>query len=140
MDHEAYINHLKKSKSHWLSLIFSNFSKIISETVGSPISFLTAVLFIVVWLVSGPFFHFSENWQLIVNTGTTIITFLIVFLIQHTQNRDTEIINLKLDELIKGHKGSKNSIIDLSQLSDEELKELEKSYKKLCDTRKCKNK
>jgi len=127
------IEQLKASKAHWLSLWFSSFSKLASDVVGSPFIFLLAVLLILGWLISGPLFNYSETWQLIINTGTTIITFLIVFLIQHTQNRDTEIINLKLDELIKGHRGSNNTIMDLSQLSDEELKELEKNYQKLCN-------
>lgn len=124
-----------QKKKQSLSLFFSLFAKTVADMVGNAYAFLTATLLIVVWLISGPYFHYSDTWQLIINTGTTIITFLIVFLIQNTQNRDTEIINIKLDELIKGHKGAKNSIIDLKKLSDEELKALEETYKQLCDKR-----
>src|SRR5215208_7378229 len=98
----------KNDKAQIISLLFSNFSKKTSEIVGHPFSFILAMLIILTWLVAGPFFKFSDTWQLLINTGTTIITILIVFLIQHTQNRDTEILNLKLDELIKGHKGADN--------------------------------
>lgn len=121
--------------SHKFSLFFSLFAKHVSDVVGNPFAFILALLFIIVWLMMGPYFHYSDTWQLVVNTATTIITFLIVFLIQHTQNRDTEIINLKIDELIKGHKGARNTIIDLSRLSDEELQELEDAYNKLCRKR-----
>jgi len=87
---------------------------------------------IVVWAASGPTFRFSDTWQLVINTGTTIITFLMVFLIQNTQNRDSRAIHLKLDELIKALRGARNSVIDLERLSDDQLKKLEEEYKKLC--------
>lgn len=122
----------KSSKKSQVSLAFSLFAKYIAAIVGNALSFLIAVFIIILWLLAGPFFHYSDTWQLIINTGTTIVTFLIVFLIQHTQNRDTEIINLKLDELIKGHRGADNSKLDLSSLSDEELRDLEEHYKKIC--------
>lgn len=93
---------------HQFSLFFSVFAKKVSDVVGSPIVFMLALVFILVWLLVGPYFHYSDAWQLVINTGTTIVTFLIVFLIQHTQNRDAEIINLKIDELIKGHKGARD--------------------------------
>lgn len=125
----------KKDKHKKLNLYFTQFAKWISDIVGNAISFSAAIFFIIIWLIAGPFFHYSDTWQLVINTATTIITFLIVFLIQHTQNRDTEILNLKLDELIKGHKGARNSIIDLNKLTDDELKNLEKEYEKLCDKR-----
>lgn len=124
---------MRKAKKHKLSLLFSNFAHYTSEFIGSPIIFIVACLFIIGWIASGPIFHYSDTWQLIINTSTTIITFLIVFLLQHTQNRDTEILNLKLDELIKGNSGAKNTVIDLSEMSDDELKELEKAYKTICN-------
>jgi low affinity Fe/Cu permease len=88
---------------------------------------------LVVWAVSGPFFHFSDTWQLIINTGTTIITFLVVFLIQNTQNRDAKALHLKLDELIRSHVPARNDMIDIEKLSDEELDELEKRYAAICE-------
>lgn len=111
--------------------IFSGFSKMVTDYVGSAWSFTIAFSLVVIWLITGPLFHFSNTWQLIINTGTTIVTFLMVFLIQHTQNRDNAILNLKLDELIKAHKEASNTAIDLSHLSNEELLFLEKKYKKL---------
>ena len=90
--------------------------------------FIAAVVVLVAWAISGPFFHFSDTWQLIINTGTTIITFLVVFLIQNTQNRDAKALHLKLDELIRSHSPAHNDMIDIEKLSDEELDELEKRY------------
>ena len=112
--------------------MFRGFSKRTADLVGTPAAFLAAVGLIVVWAFSGPSFHFSDTWQLVINTGTTIITFLMVFLIQNTQNRDSRAIHLKLDELIKAVGGARNSVIDLDRLSDEQLKTLEDQYKKLC--------
>jgi low affinity Fe/Cu permease len=114
---------------------FNKFSKIISRIIGSSWAFFLAFLSIILWIVSGPFFKFSDTWQLIINTGTTIITFLIVFLIQHTQNRDTDTIQIKLDELIRGIKAAKNERIAIDELTDEELKNLEKKYKELAKKR-----
>lgn len=128
--------HANPVSHHPLSLAFSLFAKYVAEIVGNALSFLIAFALILIWLISGPFFHYSNTWQLIINTGTTIVTFLIVFLIQHTQNRDTEILNLKLDELIRGSKDTDNSRMDLASLSDEELKELEEHYKQICKNRK----
>jgi len=93
--------------------------------LGSAWAFTGAVFVIVVWLLTGPTFHFSDTWQLIINTATTIITFLMVFLIQNTQNRDAKAVHLKLDELIRALKGARNQLVDLEDLSDEELKKLE---------------
>lgn len=109
--------------------IFRKFAHITSHIVGSPWAFIAAVLVIVVWAASGPLFGYSDTWQLVINTGTTIITFLMVFLIQNTQNRDAKAIHLKLDELIKGVKGARNSLVDLEDLTDAELKELEEEFK-----------
>jgi low affinity Fe/Cu permease len=100
--------------------------------------FLAAVIVLIVWAVSGPLFHFSDTWQLIINTGTTIITFLVVFLIQNTQNRDAKALHLKLDELIRSHHPANDDLIDIQKLSDEELDELEKRYeriRKACEAR-----
>lgn len=89
------------------------------------------MLAILVWIVTGPTFHFSDTWQLIINTATTIITFLMVFLIQNTQNRDAKAMHLKLDELIRAVKGARNQLVDLEELSDEELKKLEKQFQRM---------
>jgi low affinity Fe/Cu permease len=100
--------------------------------------FLVAVVVLVLWAVSGPFFHFSDTWQLIINTGTTIVTFLVVFLIQNTQNRDAKALHLKLDELIRSHHPANDDLIDIQKLSDEELDQLEKRYEKIrkaCEAR-----
>lgn len=112
--------------------LFRKFSSKTSTIVGSSWAFMTAAIVIVVWAISGPMFHFSDTWQLVINTGTTIITFLMVFLIQNTQNRDAKAIHLKLDELIKGTTGARNRMIDLDKLSDEKLKQLEAEYKRIC--------
>src|SRR5207245_252425 len=93
--------------------------------LGSAWAFTGAVLVIVVWLITGPTFHFSDTWQLIINTATTIVTFLMVFLIQNTQNRDAKAVHLKLDELIRAIKAARNELVDLEDLSDEELQKLE---------------
>jgi low affinity Fe/Cu permease len=99
--------------------------------LGSAWAFTAAVLVILVWLLTGPIFHFSDTWQLIINTATTIITFLMVFLIQNTQNRDAKAMQLKLDELIRALKGARNQLVDLEDLSDEELKKLEQQFQRL---------
>ena len=99
--------------------------------LGSAWAFAAAVLAILVWIVTGPTFHFSDTWQLIINTATTIITFLMVFLIQNTQNRDAKAMHLKLDELIRALKGARNQLVDLENLSDEDLKKLEDQFRRL---------
>ena len=99
--------------------------------LGSAWAFTAALLVIVLWLVTGPAFHFSDTWQLIINTGTTIVTFLMVFLIQNTQNRDAKAMQLKLDELIRALKKARNELVDVEDLSDEELKKLEEQFKEL---------
>ena len=99
-----------------------------SVMLGSAWAFTGAVLVILVWILTGPTFHFSDTWQLIINTATTVITFLMVFLIQNTQNRDAKAMHLKLDELIRAVRGARNQLVDLEDLSDEELKKLEKQF------------
>jgi len=105
----------------------------ISQAAGSPWCFLAAVLLIAAWAVTGPMFHFSDTWQLVINTGTTIITFLMVFLIQNTQNRDTRAIHLKLDELLRGVRGARTRLVNLETLSDSELDELQKEFQRLAE-------
>jgi low affinity Fe/Cu permease len=102
--------------------------------LGSAWAFAAAVSVIFVWLVTGPAFHFSDTWQLIINTATTVITFLMVFLIQNTQNRDAKAMHLKLDELIRAIKGARNKLVDLEELSEEELSNLEKEFHRLHKT------
>jgi low affinity Fe/Cu permease len=103
---------------------FSRFAHAISTWTGHPLAFLAAALLVVVWVLTGPIFHYSDTWQLVINTGTTIVTFLMVFLIQNTQNRDTLAIQLKLSELVLAMKGAENKFAAIEDLSDEELEEL----------------
>ena len=107
---------------------FTRFAKRIAHLSGRPTAFLAAAIIIVVWLISGPLFGFSDTWQLIINTGTTIITFLMVFLIQATQNRDAEATQIKLDELIRAVGHAKNELLDLEELEEEELEALRLTY------------
>lgn len=106
-------------------------SQWISIAAGSPAAFLLACLCIIVWAVLGPLFHFSDTWQLVINTATTIITFLMVFLIQNTQNRDTRALHLKLDELLRGVEGARTNLVNLESLSDEELDLLQREFERL---------
>jgi low affinity Fe/Cu permease len=110
---------------------FRLFAKRSSMVLGSAWAFSGAILIIVVWGLTGPMFHFSNTWQLIINTGTTIVTFLMVFLIQNTQNRDAKAAHLKLDEIIRALKGARNQLIDLEKLSDEDLTSLEKQFERV---------
>ena len=111
--------------------LFRKFAQITSTAVGSSWAFIFAVFIIIVWAVTGPMFHYSDTWQLVINTGTTIITFLMVFLIQNTQNRDAKAIHLKLDELLKGVKGARTSLVNLEQLSDKDLERLQKEFERI---------
>jgi len=110
---------------------FTNFAKATSRATGRPSAFATAGTIIVLWIVTGPLFHYSDTWQLVINTGTTIITFLMVFLIQNTQNRDSEALQVKLDELIRSIDGAHNALLDLEELEDDELDRIRVSYSKL---------
>ena len=110
---------------------FRAFANKTAEAIGSPWAFLIAVTVTIVWAISGPFFGFSDTWQLLINTGTTISTGLIVFLIQNTQNRDAKAIHLKLDELLRGVEGARTSMVDLEDLSDEDLKKLQNEFQRL---------
>jgi low affinity Fe/Cu permease len=117
----------KSGNSAW----FSRFAKSTARHAGRPSAFLLAVLVIVIWAVTGPMFNFSDTWQLVINTGTTIVTFLMVFLIQNTQNRDSQALHVKLDELIRAAKGARNSMIDLDDLTDEELEKIKNHFANL---------
>ena len=110
---------------------FTRFAKWTARATGRPFSFTIAVLVIAVWAVTGPLFGFSDTWQLIINTGTTIVTFLMVFLIQNTQYRDSEAIQVKLDELIRLSKGGHNALLDLEELGEDELDRIQASYRKI---------
>src|SRR6266511_2213546 len=110
---------------------FGRFATGAARAMGDPLAFLLAVLIIVGWAVTGPFFGFSDTWQLVINTSTTIVTFLMVFLIQNTQNRDSTAVQLKLDELIRAIEGAHNSLLDLEELSDEELERLRQEFHRL---------
>lgn len=115
--------------SNW----YSNAAKMASRYAGRPSTFSLAVLVIIVWLVTGPLFGFSDTWQLIINTGTTIVTFLMVFLIQNSQNRDTEAIQIKLDELIRATQGAHNALLDLEELNEEELDAFRSRYEAMAE-------
>ena len=110
---------------------FRHFARKSSQVLGTAWAFIGAILIIVVWGLTGPTFHFSDTWQLIINTGTTIVTFLMVFLIQNTQNRDAKAVHLKLDELIRAIHSARNRLVDLEKLSDEELDKLEEQFGRL---------
>src|SRR5688500_6884785 len=108
--------------------LFSRFSRWVSRRAGHAVSFALALLVIVVWAVTGPLFGFSDSWQLVINTGTTIVTFLMVCLIQNSQTRDSEAIHIKLDELIESTKGARRELLDLEEMPEEELHRLQQQY------------
>jgi len=110
---------------------FVDAARFVSDIVGSAWAFAVAIGIVVVWAISGPMFSFSDTWQLVINTGTTIVTFLMVFLIQSTQNRDAKAVHLKLDELIRAVKGARNSLVDLEHLSEQELEDLAGEFSSL---------
>ena len=113
--------------------LFRRFAHKSAEILGSAWAFMIAVIIVIAWAATGPIFGFSDTWQLVINTGTTIVTFLMVFLIQNTQNRDAKAIHLKLDELIRGVKGARTGLVDLENLSDEELAQLQKEFQRLSE-------
>jgi len=118
-------NHHAHARSHsWLHEKFSHFAQATAFYTGHPLCFLLAVAVVIAWVVTGPIFDYSDTWQLVINTGTTIVTFLMVFLIQNTQNRDTLALQLKLSELVLAMKGAENKFAAIEDLSDEELQEL----------------
>jgi low affinity Fe/Cu permease len=111
--------------------VFTRFAKMASRAVGRPAAFTIALAALALWALSGPMFGFSDTWQLIINTGTTIVTFLMVFLIQNTQNRDAEAMHVKLDELIRSNKSAHNALLDLEDLEEEELDRIRADYERL---------
>lgn len=113
--------------------LFTRFAKWTARATGRPAAFVSAVSVIVVWAATGPIFGFSDTWQLVVNTGTTIVTFLMVFLIQNTQNRDAEAVQVKLDELIRVMEGAQNALLNLEELDEEELEIIRQDYVKLAE-------
>ena len=110
---------------------FRRFALVTSHAVGTSWAFAFALLLIAAWAVTGPVFHYSDAWQLTINTGTTIVTFLMVFLIQHTQNRDAQVTQLKLDELIRAVSAARDELVDMEDLSDDELRRLKTQFEKL---------
>jgi low affinity Fe/Cu permease len=127
-------NHAGRAPSGWRER-FRKFARKTSQFAGSPWIFLLACLVIVAWAALGPAFHYSDTWQLVINTGTTIVTFLMVFLIQNTQNRDTRAVHLKLDELIRALQGARNALVNLEEMSDEELDRLQEEFDRVCRQR-----
>lgn len=124
---------MKKKQTKGLGRLFDRFSSAVTRVTGKPVAFIIAFIIIIIWAVSGPIFHFSDTWQLVINTGTTIITFLMVFIIQQSQNKDTIAIHLKLNELIASTKGASNRLIDVEDLTPKELDTLKKFFVKLAD-------
>src|SRR6185437_8448042 len=112
---------------------FTRFAKGTARATGRPSAFLLAVAVILAWLVTGPLFHYSDTWQLVINTGTTVITFLMVFLIQATQNRDAEAVQVKLDELLRATAGAHNALLDLEELEERELDQIRAGYGRLAE-------
>jgi low affinity Fe/Cu permease len=110
---------------------FADIAKFVACKSGHPTTFLSALSIILIWALTGPIFHFNDTWQLIINTSTTIVTFLMVFLIQNTQNRESEAVQLKLDEIIRALDGAQNNLLDLEEKSQEELDEIKQKYAKL---------
>lgn len=110
---------------------FTRFTKATARATGRPTAFLTALIVVVIWAVTGPLFAFSDTWQLVINTGTTIVTFLMVFLIQSTQNRDTEAVQVKLDEIIRAIGHAHNELLDLEELEEKDLDKVRESYRAL---------
>ena len=117
----------------WVSKVFGDAAAWVARAAGRPVTFAACVLVVVAWAATGPLFGFSDTWQLVINTGTTIVTFLMVFLIQNTQNRDSHAMQLKLDELIRAVDGAHNALLDLEELSDHELGQMRERYLKLAE-------
>jgi low affinity Fe/Cu permease len=123
----------KSNRSSFLGAWFSHFAQATARWTGHPTAFLLAVAVVLIWIVSGPLFNYSDTWQLVINTGTTIVTFLMVFLIQNTQNRDTMALQLKLSELVLAMEGAENKFAAVEDLTDEELETLHEECKKRVD-------
>ncbi len=128
-----YNNHKIPKSDLKMARLYNSFSTKVTRATGRPLALLLAFLVIIIWAITGPIFHFSDTWQLVINTGTTIITFLMVFIIQQSQNKDTTAIQLKLNELIASHEKASNRLVDIEDLTEEELLVLKKFYIKLAD-------
>ena len=113
--------------------LFTRFAKWTAHAAGQPAAFSLAVLVLIIWAVTGPLFQFSDTWQLVINTGTTIVTFLMVFLIQNTQNRDSKALHVKIDELIRANKGAHNALLDLEELEEGDLDKMRGDYELLAE-------
>ena len=124
---------MAKKKKSGLGQLLERFSRKATEATGTSTAFILALLVIIVWLASGPLFNFSDTWQLVINTGTTIVTFLMVFLIQRSQNKDALAIHLKLNEIVAALEGASNRLIDVEDLTEEEIKTLHKHYQRLVE-------
>ena len=122
---------MKNNKQKKVGFFFEKFSATVTRAAGSTPAFLVAFLIIIAWAITGPFFNYSETWQLVINTGTTIITFLMVFLIQKSQNKDALAIQLKLNELVAAHEFASNRLVDVENMTEDELKIIQKYYSKL---------
>ncbi len=125
-----------KNNRSLLAKFFNTFSTVVTRVTGTPAAFLIATCFILVWVITGPIFHFSDTWQLVINTSTTIITFLMVFVIQHSQNKDTKAIQLKLNELLAANCDASNRLVSIEDLTDEELNVIKKFYTHLAQSAK----
>ncbi|WP_437225749.1 low affinity iron permease family protein [Planctomicrobium sp. SH661] len=132
-DVESEFPHPGKSLWKKFSRAFHQFSKFASRFTGHPLAFCLAAFVVLLWMVTGPLFGYSDTWQLVINTGTTIVTFLMVFLIQNTQNRDIAATQIKLDELIRAISGAHNALLDLEELEEEELEEMRSRYEQLAE-------
>lgn len=128
-----------KENSSRVKSLFNRFSIWVTKATGTPAAFFTALIIVIVWALSGSFFHYSETWQLIINTGTTIVTFLMIFVIQQSQNRDTTAIHLKLNELIAANELTSNRLISSEDLTEEELETIKLYYAKIAEISKKKN-
>jgi low affinity Fe/Cu permease len=122
---------MQSAVKHQAAGISERFASSVSKATGSTGAFILAFIIVIVWAISGPFFHYSENWQLIINTGTTVITFLMVFLIQKAQNKDSLAIQLKLNELVAAHEFASNRLVNVENLSEDEMKVIQKYYSRL---------
>jgi low affinity Fe/Cu permease len=120
-----------QNKTNALSQMLERLSRKATEATGTSTAFILACLVIIVWIITGPLFHFSDTWQLVINTGTTIVTFLMVFLIQRSQNKDALAIHLKLNEIVAALEGASNRLIDVEDLTEDEIKTLHKHYQSL---------
>lgn len=124
---------MARKKGNGLSYLLERFSRTATEATGTSTAFILALSVVIVWLVTGPLFKFSDTWQLVINTGTTIVTFLMVFLIQRSQNKDALAIHLKLNEIVAALEGASNRLIDVEDLTEEEIKTLHKHYQRLVE-------